>query len=69
MLERQEVPAVQGSIPLGNIDGELGEGEWRVGGCLAACPIKDDGAPCLKTCTLNQGHYGSHMCPEGHRWS
>lgn len=40
-----------------------------VGGCLAACPVKVDGAPCLKTCVLTQGHYGSHRCSTGHTWS
>jgi len=30
--------------------------------CSAACPV------CLRTCTLNSGHYGSHQCSEGHTW-
>ncbi|NLE91185.1 MAG: hypothetical protein GX598_01390 [Elusimicrobia bacterium] len=31
-------------------------------GCIAACP------ECLRTCTLDLGHYGSHHCSQGHRW-
>lgn len=40
-----------------------------VGGCLAACPVKTDGSPCLQTCTLTNGHYGPHRCSTGHTWS
>jgi|GEM_PF-6322573 len=37
--------------------------------CNASDPTKVDGAPCLKTCVLTQGHYGPHKCPDGHTWS
>ena len=31
--------------------------------CIAACPT------CItRSCTLIQGHYGSHQCSEGHTW-
>ena len=38
------------------------------GGCIAACPVREDGAPCLKTCTKPHNHYGPHTCAEGHSW-
>lgn len=38
------------------------EGQKPAGwlGCTRACPI------CLRSCELNPGHYGNHMCSEGH---
>lgn len=40
------------------------EGRKPVGwlGCTRACPI------CLRSCELYPGHYGDHMCSEGHRF-
>lgn len=40
------------------------EGRRPVGwlGCTRACPN------CLRSCELNPGHYGNHMCSEGHQF-
>lgn len=44
--------------------GAVKEGQKPVGwlGCTRACPI------CLRSCELNPGHYGNHMCSEGHQF-
>lgn len=37
--------------------------------CNAVCPQHfNTGGYCGKTCTLTQGHYGPHICPDGHQW-
>lgn len=37
--------------------------------CTAVCPQKfASGGYCGKWCILTQGHYGPHICPDGHQW-
>jgi hypothetical protein len=44
-------------------DGE-GFNPARAGGCTSPCPHHSF----TTWCTLNPGHYGSHMCSDGHGW-
>lgn len=38
---------------------------WK---CSAVCPQRLGDTYCGKTCQLNAGHYGPHICPDGHQW-
>lgn len=38
------------------------------GGCLERCDIRSQIETCSKSCELEFGHTGAHLCPDGHHW-
>jgi len=69
LIPRPEAPTTPVQSPAAILPAIDVDDRMHLGnGCSAACPVKTDGAPCLKTCTLTGGHYGPHKCPVGHTW-